>query len=219
MSKIEEVTPISPSSSTHLRRMTRSMSKALRAQGQNDSQYIGSCLKLIGRPTDARLTLPNMTRDVILVLFECLDECTATCLGLTSKDFWLAFEFKHPERSSLIAGCEAARSSGKSHQNIFRLGELLQTWMGPRFRDWMFNDESFLARDIYGDNEEEGGVIERRLRARYDEYYITSYLTKKNPPKRVYRLPSQNNLGSRWYAQAFRIIADELYGEVYPTDE
>jgi hypothetical protein len=96
-------------------------------------------LKLTASETPTLSTLP---RELQIMIFRKLDTVSATCLGLTSKDFYAINADLNGRGAKLYAWCVVRGSRTSGH----RLHQLLHNWV-PRSMTFSFNTFKFIKRE------------------------------------------------------------------------
>jgi hypothetical protein len=130
-------------------------------------------------------------------------------LGLTCRKLYNFSKYKYPGKISLWECSPSNKQEARS-----TLGDLLEQWMGPRYRRRIWTLDSiakahsfrlpqYLIRDIYG---AAGGPAEIALAKRYLDYYSSRWVTEQGE---VYILPYPFNKGEDWYSEAFKCIKND----------
>jgi hypothetical protein len=136
-------------------------------------------------------------------------------IGLTCRKLNFFLKYKYSDRVFLSEPSPAEYRI--SNQGPLTLGDLLECWMGPRYRRvvWQLNSiqidpeylpPQFLLRDVYGPCP--GGLEEIALAKRYLEY-CSDPAARVIGNKYVYLLPHPHNKGKYWEVEARNAIKED----------
>ncbi|KAE9368996.1 hypothetical protein N431DRAFT_486403 [Stipitochalara longipes BDJ] len=176
------------------------------------SQYIG---------------LTDLPQEILLIIFSRLSLGSGVLLGLICKRLYITYKSVYPyTKVSLLEPCS---KSARSRE--IRLADLLETWIGPRYRrhDWSYERRyyrekiappQYLLRKLYGDfpgysydTDPPPSEVTRKehfLSERYCDYHHY-FRTNSQTGERDHILPNPFNAGDEWFLDAKRaVIADAV---------
>lgn len=108
-----------------------------------------------------RKELSTLPEEIILLLFENLDECASACLGITCRKMYRLHRIVHPSpvelRSYSLYLVFQFAPEVKYSKSLY---ELIEGWVGTKYR-WSECFETFVNREVFGetDAEEECGRL------------------------------------------------------------
>ena len=156
-------------------------------------------------------TIVDIPPEIILIIMKELmsygDSCSAVCLGLTCRAFYLILKTLFLGPISLSYGVYPRKRhpsiiEDEQPVNIIRLDTLLRDLFPPEYRLSGYltkgNSAYFLRRDVYG---ETFGLNELRLRERYEDFDL---MTFNFSGVRYRLLHNPYNMGNAWYEETYK---------------